>query len=92
MASAPSYSIPTISLEDHLISSYEFRRHNPLQGADARLSDRQVRDRKDSGIRRIGVEMPPIIIGGAGNDRQGAGRSLLASATTMQAKDGCRPN
>ena len=28
-------------MEDHLISSYEFRRHNPLPGANTRLSDRQ---------------------------------------------------
>jgi hypothetical protein len=34
-----------VSFEDHLISSYEFplrnSRHNPLPGADTRLSDRQ---------------------------------------------------
>jgi hypothetical protein len=28
-------------IEDHLISSYKFRRHSPLPGADTRLSDRQ---------------------------------------------------
>jgi hypothetical protein len=28
-------------MEDHLVHSYEFRRHSPLPGADARLSDRQ---------------------------------------------------
>ena len=47
-AHAPSLVLPVNFLmlahlmEDHLIRSYEFpRRHSPLQGADARLSDRQ---------------------------------------------------